>query len=285
MLNYNQPTQPTTDIIAKLLQIRKIFTKFFPLKTKVGRPSKLGIPDIICINWLQARYSNQTLKALYTGLVDSFPDFFNLPSYCNFVISMNRSAVFLLRLIRFFASLNTAKVLVIDSTPIPVCHIRREKRHRTMKQLATKSYHPMNGWYYGIKLHLLSDFSGNIVDFCFTTAVIGDSLVLPNFIHRYRDKTYVGDSAYVSREHQRLAGEYNSTVIAKTRKNMKILASRYQGDLLNKRKIIESVNSSLKERYNLITSRARSVNGYLAHYIRSIFQYSLNGFIDNLKLV
>jgi Transposase DDE domain len=156
-----------------------------------------------------------------------------------------------------------------------VYHIKREKRHRVTKNYSTKSYHPLLGWFYGLKLHLVTDLYGNICDFYFTTVSTFDGTVLPVFIKRHTSKTYIADSAYLSQEYQKLALGFNSKVLAKTRKNMKKIASFADTELMNRRKIIESSISSLKDKFNLVTSLPRSLNGCLAHYIRCLFQYTV----------
>jgi hypothetical protein len=40
---------------------------------------------------------------------------------------------------------------------------------------------------------------------------------------------------------------------------------------------IETVFNILKERYGLVTSLPRSINGYLSHYIRVLFCYLVIG--------
>jgi hypothetical protein len=57
----------------------------------------------------------------------------------------------------------------IDSTPLKVCHYKREKQHQVFKNIAKKSYGTM-GWYYGFKLHLVCNDKGEIIDFMFTPA-------------------------------------------------------------------------------------------------------------------
>jgi hypothetical protein len=275
MLYQTKPTNRQENILFKLRQIKTFFTRFQSNQPQIGRPPKLDLADLAAINWLQARHQNTTLKSLYQNLVDNFNSIFNLPNYQNFVVAINKSAIWLAWLLQQVMAHNSTQgdILIIDSTPISVCHIKREKRHKTIKKLASKCYHPLHGWFYGLKLHLLTDLQGNLVNFRFTTATIGDSSVFPCFIKRYHNKTYLADSAYLSQEWQLLAARYNSIALAKTRKNMKRLATIYQNQLLDKRKRVESVIASLKDKHNLTTSLPRSAGGYLAHYIRSLFQY------------
>lgn len=56
-------------------------------------------------------------------------------------------------------------------------------------------------------------------------------------------------------------GRYFATA---TRSNMEVLTSIYQQKLMNMRGEVETVFSSLKDRFQLVTSISRSVNDYLS---------------------
>ncbi|MXV39185.1 hypothetical protein GO491_10930 [Flavobacteriaceae bacterium Ap0902] len=45
-------------------------------------------------------------------------------------------------------------IFFIDSTPIKVCHIKREKQHRVMRGLAAKGKSILR-WFFGFKLLLM----------------------------------------------------------------------------------------------------------------------------------
>jgi hypothetical protein len=57
----------------------------------------------------------------------------------------------------------------IDSTPLRVCHIRRESPHKVFKGMATKGQCSI-GWFFGFKLHIVINDKGEILDFLFTQA-------------------------------------------------------------------------------------------------------------------
>jgi hypothetical protein len=57
--------------LIKLNQIKNFFSQFKSTKVPVGRSSKLDIAELATINWLQARYRSQALKALYQYLLDN----------------------------------------------------------------------------------------------------------------------------------------------------------------------------------------------------------------------
>jgi len=243
--------------------------------SKVGRKSILSISEIATITLIGLYYECGCLKSLYRLICDKFRNDFKLPRYQNFVNLMNKYSKYLLKFIFILCSLNNKQQGIItfcDSTKLEVCKIYREKRHKTMKQLATKSK-STTGWFYGLRLHILCDQDGNLMQIKFTTAVTGEREVLDEFLGKIQDCIIVADAGFVSKELERKANENNNLLITAVRRNMKTLHTIWQNSCLNMRSRIESVFGDLKERLGLVTSLPRSVNGYLAHYIRSIFGY------------
>ena len=69
----------------------------------------------------------------------------------------------------FFIKANKGEetgVYYIDSTSIKVCHIKREKQNKVFKKIATKSK-TSKEWFYGFKLHLITNEKGEIISFYF----------------------------------------------------------------------------------------------------------------------
>ena len=94
---------------------------------------------------------------------------------------------------------------------------------------------------------------------------------------KFSSSILVADSGYLSKEYEQKFWDLGTYFLTATRKNMKTLATIYQQKLMDMRPKVETVFSILKDRFQLITSIARSINGYLAHYIRSIFGYVFCG--------
>ena len=245
-------------------------------KSKVGRKTSLSISDIATITLIGCVYECGCLKSLYKLLFNKFSLDFKLPRYQNFVNTMNKYSVYLLKFITLACKFNNKKSGIItfcDSTKIEVCKIYREYKHRTMKLLATKSK-STTGWFYGLRLHVLCDQDGNLMQIKFTTASIGEREVLDEFLGKICNCTVVVDAGYVDKtRYQKTKRDSNNTLITAVRKNMKTLHTIWQSRCLNLRSRIESVFGELKERYNLVTSLPRSINGYLSHYVRCIFGY------------
>ena len=162
----------------------------------------------------------------------------------------------------------------IDSTPIKVCHIKREKQNRVFKGYATKGQCSM-GWFFGFKLHIVINDKGEILDFLFTPGNTDDRYPLKN--KNFHDKVFgklIGDKGYISKtlfEELFIDGIH---MITKIRKNMKnCLMHTYDKALLRKRALVECVNDQLKNICQIEHTRHRSVNNFLANLIAGIIAY------------
>jgi len=246
---------------------------------KIGRPACLRVSEVVTICLIGHMYEIPCLKRLYELVRDCFAHDFTLPSYRNFVVAMNGGTRDMLLFINTLVSTcNTTNggICFVDGTKIEVCKIYREKRHKTMKHLATKST-STTGWWYGLKLHCICDSSGNLMKMKITTATTGEREVLSSFLEELHDSIIVGDAGYLSRDLERKAEKNNNILLTAKRKNMNTLAGKWQQKAMNMRSRIETVFDVLKERYKLVTSLPRSINGYLAHYIRCLFGYLVLG--------
>ena len=240
-----------------------------------GRKPTLSLSEAETISLIRSEYGIRTWKGLYRLLQNRFRYEFKLPVYKNFVILMNQYAKLILVLINALLQFNLEQVGVIkliDSTPIPVCKNYRIKRHKTMKRFASRSKTSL-GWFYGLKLHALTDIFGNLLGIRFTTGNVNDRVVLDAFLEKLHSSIVIADAGYVSKKLEKKAQKHHNILLTCLRKNTKRLASFLDICLLNLRPRIEVLFSILKERLGLVTSLPRSVNGYLAHYIHVIFGY------------
>ena len=84
----------------------------------------------------------------------------------------------------FFIKTNRGEetgIYYIDSTSIKVCHIKREKQNKVFRKIATKSK-TSKEWFYGFKLHLITNEKGEIISFYLSKANKSDSR---RYSHRY----------------------------------------------------------------------------------------------------
>ena len=244
-------------------------------KQTSGRKPSLSLSEAATISFIKTRYNIKTWSSLYKLLQDKFDNDFDLPTYKNFVLLMNRYAKLILILLNALLQINRQRsgvIKLIDSTPLPVCRNYNINKHQTMKSVATRSK-STKGWFYGLKLHLVSDLEGNILLIRFTTANVGDRQVLDQILEKLERSIVVADAGYCSKKLEQKAVENGNILITAVRSNMGKLSSYLDICLLNLRSRVEVIFSILKERLNLETSLPRSINGYIAHYIHVIFGY------------
>ncbi len=109
----------------------------------------------------------------------------------------------------------------IDSTPIRACHIKREKQNKVFKGLAAKGQCSI-GWFYGLKLHLVINDKGEVLDFMVTLGNVDDREPLKsmNFHKRLFCKLF-GDKGYISKDLFEQLFIDGIHLITKIKKNMK----------------------------------------------------------------
>lgn len=245
----------------------------YPTTCRKGRPRELSLSETATIALLKSAYGIPQLKQMYRLLSDRFASEFHLPCYKNFVCVMNDYApelLFMINLLLLMRNKNAGVIKIVDSTAVPVCKNMRISSHKVMKDLATR-YKTTTGYFYGLKLHVVTDEYGNLLKFCFTTANVDDRKILDHFLNLLSDSLVLADAGYVSKTLEKKALHNNNFLLTCVRNNMKKLSTPLHIFLLNKRIHVEQFFSVLKDRFGLVTSLPRSVKGYLAHYIRAIF--------------
>ena len=94
-------------------------------------------------------------------------------SYNRFVELQKKAIVPLGIFLKTLALGKCTGISFIDFTPLRVCHIKREKQHKTFKGIAQKGQCSI-GWFFGFKLHLVINDEGEILDFIITQGNIDD---------------------------------------------------------------------------------------------------------------
>lgn len=162
----------------------------------------------------------------------------------------------------------------VDSTPIRVCHIKREKQNKVFKGIAAKGQCSM-GWFYGFKLHIVINDKGEILDFLFSRGNVDDREPLKN--KDFHDKIFgklIADKGYISKDLFEQLFIDGIHLITKIRKNMKnSLMHMHDKILLKKRALIETVNDELKNICQVEHTRHRSFANFIANLISGLIAY------------
>ena len=239
-------------------------------ETPKGRKELIGNIDAITLTLFKQAQGIATKLSLWRIVAPAC-------SYKTLVVSLNRTLELLKKIVGFLAVSNRFGAHLVkptDATDLPVCSIRKAKRHQTMRELASWSK-TSKGWFYGLKLHLTTDYDGKILALSFTTGRAGDREVLKR-MNKDLSGITVADAGYVSEELQHdYYIEGKRMLLTCTKKNMRKVATPDDIALLNTRMRIEDHFGNLKQFHNLVSTVCRSVRGYLVNYLSSVLSYML----------
>lgn len=248
---------------------------------KRKRKFTMSDSEVMTIMILFHLKSYRSLKNFYISHIckrmqDYFP---NCVSYNRFVELQRRVLQPLAVYLKMRGLGKCTGISFIDSTPLRVSHIKREKQHKVFKGIAEKSFGTM-GWFYGFKLHLVANDKGEIVDFLITSANVDDRQPL-------KDKTFhkkvfgkiFGDKGYLGKDlFDRLFID-GIHLVTKVRKNMKHKKMEFMDRvILRKRAVIESINDVLKNICYIEHSRHRSFDNFIGNLLAGLTAYS---FLDS----
>ena len=238
-------------------------------KTK-GRKLAIPICQILAMGLFKQSKGIATKKAVYEILEPKC-------SYKTFVVNLNRFAPLAAMILAMILQINQMfahKIKYTDSTDIAVCLPQHAKRHKTMKLLARWGG-TSTGTFYGIKLHITTDFDRKLLKVRFASGRVDERDVFER-MNIDLEGIFVCDAGYIRKSLQKAFHiEGKRIMIVKPRRNMKKLMTKFEGWLYSGRMTIELSFRSLKMFYGLVTSLPRSVEGYLANYTYALLAYVL----------
>lgn len=251
------------------------------------RASKMSLSEVMTIQVLFHLSGYKTFKDFYTGyvskhLTDDFPE---LVSYNRMVELKGQSFMPLAIYLKVCGLANCTGISFVDSTPLRVCDKRRINQHKVFKGLAQRGQCSL-GWFYGFKLHIITNDRGGIIDFMITKGNVDDRkpLGFKSFVKKLFGKLF-GDKGYISKD---LFAELFSSgvhLVTKLRKNMKtkLLTPMADAYLLRKRAVIETIFDQLKNICQVEHSRHRSVANYFNNIFSALIAYNFKDKKPSLK--
>ena len=171
----------------------------------------------------------------------------------------------------------------VDSTAIPVCHPKRITRNKVFKETAKLGKSSM-GWFYGFKLHLIINDSGEILSCQITPGNVDDRTNLSVMTQGITGKMF-GDKGYIKKELFEQLLNRGLQLITPLKSNMiNKLVPMNDKLLLRKRSVIETVNDQLKNISYLVHSRHRSLHNFMLNLITALIAYTHQPKKPSLKL-
>ena len=246
------------------------------LNLQPSRALSLSKIMTICVSFHLSGYRN--FKWYYTRLIATkYKKFFpKLVSYNRFVELMPYTVMPLTLFMQIYKTGNCTDISFIDSTTLDVCDSHRILQHKVFKDVAKRGK-SSTGWFYGFKLHLTINDSGEILNFCLTPGNTDDrnEKVINQLTKNLYGKLFA-DKGYISQDLMEHLLNKNIHLITKQRKNSKHDKMMPISDkiLLRKRAVIESVNDFLKNICYIEHSRHRSISNFVTNVVSGLVAYS-----------
>jgi len=251
-----------------------------------GPASYLSDSEIMTILIFFQSSSFRNFKHFYTGFLCVYweKEFPILPSYNRFIEIMSR-VIFPLTLFTQLRSGKKTGFYFVDSTCLPVCHLKRSTRHKTFDEIA-KYGRTSVAWFFGLKLHIVINDRGELMAFKITRGNNNDAKACESML-QFLKGTAFGDKGYISKQLFSRLLEKGLKLITRTRKNMKpIHYSQIEQQLLNQRGIVETVINHIKHHYHIWHTRHRSVFNAMTHLIAGLAAYVIEPLkISAIKLL
>ena len=257
-----------------------------PSRGKRGPKSGLSLSEMMTILVMFHQIRFRDFKTFYIGFVIKYwPHYFpRLPSYSRFV-SLIKQAIFPLTLFVQLRSGKRTGIYYIDSSCLPVCHMKRSKRHRTFGEIAQYGRTSV-GWFFGLKLHLVINDKGELMAFRLTQGNRHDGKEAASLLDGLKGLAF-GDKGYIGKTLAETLFTHGLKLITRKRKNMKVTPlNDHEKQLLDQRGIIETVIGHLKHHYQIWHTRHRSVLNAMTHLIASLAAYTIEPLaISAIKLL
>jgi hypothetical protein len=244
---------------------------------KAGRPSGLSESEVLAI-LIYYHYSGYKCFAYFykdmvlDGVLKSY--FPNAVSYNRFVeIVPDQLALLYMFLKSCTLGSRRTGTYFADSKKLPVCHNLRIHSHKVFAGIAQRGK-SSTGWFYGLKLHLLINEHGEIINFIITPGNIADNNdhALRTLLAGCQGKCYA-DKGYLTKIFEELY-EQGLHLITKVRKNMKNKLMLFSDKIkLKKRGLIESVNDLLMTIFDIDHTRHRSPVNAIANAFSGLIAY------------
>jgi len=222
---------------------------------------------------------------------DHSKDFPNLIDRSNFNRRRKRLNPFISMLNQGIANIMNEgeNAFIVDSIPVPVCQIAREKRSKICKEnfltAPDKGYSAVSkAYYYGYKLHLITSVRGVFVSMDMSRASVHDVHYLSNVKYsRLNNCTLIGDKGYLSKEQQLdLFSSCQIQLVTPSRSNQ-IFKERFDPIFRKFRKRIETLFSQLCDQFMLKRNYAKSNLGLSVRILCKITSVTLLQYINHLN--
>lgn len=247
--------------------------QFYPNLPKMNDCSIIALS--ICTESLGIDSENYLWSKLKRDYCDEFP---NLTDRSNFNKRRRRLQLYIHEVTRQSqVSLNEGEdVFLVDSIPVPVCMIAREKRCKfksdCLEEAPDKGYSAVTrSYYYGYKLHLVTSVKGVFYSMDLTKASVHDVHYLKEVqCSGMNNATLIADKGYLSKQVQIDLFNHCTIRLETPKRNNQKDQQGWHPVFKKARKRIETLFSQLCDQMMLKRNYAKSLKGLNVRLISKI---------------
>lgn len=247
------------------------------LNIQDNKKVKMSNAEVITIAYFTMKLFAGNYAKAYKTIVTN--DLFNLIKYEGFIKRINKLSLVIDKIFntlgKIFTNLNETQIYSIDSFPVEVCRIEREKQCKLLMENKFKGFNSTkDNYFYGFKVHMIVTTDREPVSVYIGEAsqhdLVGARILIPQLPE---ESITIGDKAYNSKEFEDDLKSINRTLMPLKKKNMK-------GYKLNKN--ISKIRKSVEIAFSVLTGnfgkviKATSINGFIVKLKMFILVYSFD---------
>lgn len=259
---------------------QEIETRLIPVTAKSFKPKVtcgLAISEMMAIEMFYHLQGSKCFKYYYKNFVEvHLKEYFpGLPCYNRFVQLKPRLFLYLFCFILACRLGTRTGIHYVDSSKLAVCHNLRIHSHKVFDGLAKRGK-TSTGWFFGLKLHLITNQFGEIMSFYITPGNVSDNnMTLGIKLCKGLCGKLFGDKGYLSEKLREALAQQELFLITKIKKNMKNRLMTLEDKMwLKGRGVIESVIDLLKHICDIEHSRHRSPINAMINILAGLSAYS-----------
>jgi hypothetical protein len=259
--------------------------QFYPVKPKMNDLEIVSLS--CCMEALSIDLENLLWSKLKTDYASLFP---NLIDRSRFNRRRRRLSGLIIRVQDHVSHRleNLSQIMVIDSIPVPVVKMAREKSHKSFKEsfetAPAKGYSAVNkSWFIGYKLHVVIYDNGIVQQSGITKGNVHDINFLKQVENLPADKQLLGDRAYISKTLQMdLFDRYQVNLKVPFRNNQHDYRKHPQ-KYKSKRQMVETFFAQMCDQMNLRRNYAKAYQGLVTRLTSKLSSMAILHWINYLN--
>jgi len=176
-----------------------------------------------------------------------------------------------------FKQVNGLQIYSVDSFPVEICQIQREKRSKLWRDISLKGYNASKQkYFYGFKVHMVVTTNQEPVSCYISEGSLHDTTASYKFLPTLpKNSIVIGDKGYISGKLEKFLAQFGIELSALKRKNMKKDPTHKIKRKI--RKGVETVFSVITSKFGKVI-KATSIRGFLVKLKLFILAYSIDKF-------